>query len=620
MKKIFLLPALCFSVTIFAQDLEKKVPEDATIVARANGENLLDLMSVTELDESILGKSLLGMVQEQGSSEKPSLTDFGFNIDASSYYYMSMNDSVFYNTLMIPIADDAKMEKFFTKIMGKEIVQEQEFHTFEGTPDAPVMVWDKKTLVLVYPSLADAYFKEPAVMERYGLTEEKTFDFSNWGVEDDSEDEMYYEDETGEEYTIQQNGDTIKVETPEEVEIPQEIPSGPSNYEIKNQLGSAWAFDMAKTVLRTNPSSDITKNKAYRKNVDDDAVLSLFVGNYDIFMESVLKNAGSYSTMMGMMNFGNLYKDAASTTNLFLNEDEIVFESISNVSDEIGDVYKKVFDRKVNNDFVNYINEDKSIAFFSFAINTEEALTEYPKLMQNIYKDFPTYGQEMDLGLEAFSLLLDEKAVGNVIKGDFMFLLNDFTEQERTFTTYDYDEDFNYVEKEETKKETLPDFLLMFSSDDTNLLSKLVNYGTEKGIVNQTESYYEIMIPESPMSIYFAIREGIIFLGTSASDMKAITSGTFVAKLSKEHEKLILKNKFSGFFNPKVLADKIPVEEMGVSTMKTALYFLDNLGEITMKGSKVCKNRVKGEVVIEIPEGHKNGLKYLFDLVENMRK
>src|SRR3546814_11926467 len=90
--------------------------------------------------------------------------------------------------------------------------------------------------------------------------------------------------------------------------------------------------------------------------------------------------------------------------------------------------------------------------------------------MKDMYGNlFEQYEADIALGADLVSLLLDEAAIANVAKGDALFVLNGIAEREVPYISYEYDDDYNYMEVEKIKMETIPDFLLMFSSDDVQI-------------------------------------------------------------------------------------------------------------------------------------------------------
>src|SRR5690606_27181134 len=121
-----------------------------------------------------------------------------------------------------------------------------------------------------------------------------------------------------------------------------------------------------------------------------------------------------------------------------------------------------------------------ALGFFSFNLSTEAYIKNLPKIMERYYGSFmPRYSNAISLAATLFDVVLDEKAIGKVFKGDNLFVLNGVTKVDVTYTDYEYDDDYNYTEVEKTKTETIPQFLWMFSSDDTRIFDKLIQIGLQ---------------------------------------------------------------------------------------------------------------------------------------------
>ncbi|MGB6267913.1 MAG: hypothetical protein WBF67_02800, partial [Olleya sp.] len=228
--------------------------------------------------------------------------------------------------------------------------------------------------------------------------------------------------------------------------------------------------------------------------------------------------------------------------------------------------------------------------------------------------------EEASLGMDLFSLLLDEEAVAKVLKGDMLFLLSGISQQEVTYTSYEYNDDYEYVEVEKTKTETLPDFLLMASTEDPSMINKLIRYTQNKELVTFQNGFYTFKTPQSPLAIHFTIKDGIVFLGTSDIEMRKIVSGTFKAKVSSAHKKMMLDNSYSVYVSAKQLASQLPLEEMGVDRSGKLEWFLNTSEDAYMKASKIKGNSLESEMVVNVPKSETNALKYLFNIIETFIK
>ena len=615
MKKLSCLIMLCLSVVAVAQNTISKIPSDASIVATIKGKNLLQLMSMEEINNSFVGIETLKEMSRKNSDFK-SLEDFGFNLGASSHYFFQANDSINYNAFIIPIKDVNKFEALVSSQGKKEIVSQNGVRTIQGQSEVAIF-WDASAFVVVEASMNNYFFQDETVMERYGLKSESTETY-----EDEVEETVIESTEVSEEVYEEEEIEETVIESTEDYNANDDNYSYydvyDANNKIKRELSENWATLKALQILKQSPNRSILKNKSYLKSLDDNAEATLWVHDFGQLYSNVL--GGLYFSELAGFDLGQIYANNGLSAKLLLENDRMELSTSYRMSDQMAESYKKITSRKLNKKFLDYVNEDRMIGYMSYAMDTKATLEEYPVILKSIYKNIPYYGEEAVLGLDMFSLLLDEAAVGEVLNGDLLFLLSGISKQEVTYTTYEYNDDYEYIEVEKTKTETIPDFLLMASTEDSSMFTKLIQYAVNKEMVTFDNGYYTFVIPKSPLSLHFVIKDGIAFLGTSKAEMRKITTGTFDAKLSSKHKKRMLDNSTSLFVSAEQLASQLPIEEMGLDGSGKLEWFLNTSEDAYMTASKIKGNTVETKMVVGVPGSEKNALQYIFTIIDKFAK
>ena len=669
MKQFLLIISLISYSFSFAQDLTTKIPNDALVVATVKGGNLTQLMSIDEISNSYMGKELLKDLSRKQDTPFTSLADLGFNLEASSHYFFQANDSIHYNVFVVPIKNSSKFEELMASSNKMNIISKDGFRTFEdnGNSDMTV-IWDDSTMLMVMGKVSEYYFEDKEVMERYGLkelydygygandvveaydeswpeeiveVEENVIESTEWEIEEVEVEESY---EEVEETVIESVEYEVKVEEEvmiappappaENLEITEEVydtedtyedPNDDSyysdynaNYDIKKRLQKEWSMVQAMKLMSQSANQSIITNKTYLASLDKDAEATVWVGDFAKIYDTMMSGL-YYDQLMGF-NIGSMYADSGMSAKLYAEKDEMRLTTSYTMSESMADSYRKMMDQKINRKFFNYINEDRMIGYMSYALNTEAALKEYPKIMKNLYGSMPAYGDEAAMAIDLFELLLDEEAVAKVFPGDVLFLLSGISKKEMTYKSYEYNDDFEYEEIEKTKTETVPDFLIMMSSEDQKLMKKLMNYGIKKEVVESKNGYYSIVIPESPLSVFMAFKDDIVFIGTSETEITKIVRGTFDAKLSSKHKKLLKNSNYSAYMGSKQLASKIPMDELGVRDMKKLNWFLENSEDAYISTSKMKGNVFEANMVIGVPASQENSMKYIFNMIETFAK
>jgi hypothetical protein len=378
---------------------------------------------------------------------------------------------------------------------------------------------------------------------------------------------------------------------------------------LKDSLGAAWMVTYALDILnKSNPS--ILNNPAYLRSLDKNAIGTFWMADLQRIYSGYLP--------YNFLKYGNMLKGYGSVNaRLYMDKEHMRITGEMTLDEDRADAYRKIYDKKLNKKFLKYIKSDSLIGFMSYAFDTESYLKELPKIFSQTYGAFT---EEIDLGGDLLSLLLDEKAIAKVVKGDALILMTNLTPRESTYQTYVYDENYERRDTMQTKTETLPDILCMFSSDDTHLIEKLLKYGISKHKILFANNIYSLYhSTKNPFNLHILLKDGIVFMGTSLTDIEQINAGTYKGNLSKQQKDLLLKNNMTMFFSPKNLHDKMPVAEMGYKG-EIMSRLLGNSGNVYLKSSGIKGNYISGELIADVPNNQENALKYFISLFNDAIK
>lgn len=670
MNKILIAISLVFLTKLtFAQDLVKKIPSNAFAVATIKGDNVFKLMFVKDFNESFLGKKLLTETSKSLDRNFTSIEDFGINLEKNMYYFNQLSDSITYNCFLIPLKDASKFENLITD-KNKKIKTEGEIRTMILPDSTSIIKWNNSMMYFVTGSIRGSFFADSVNSTRYGIKDIRyqnssyddvvmaqpvTVDSAYTAVDEPMVEKVIVppppiikdkKSTIGKKETkkkaVKKNSKkrsvTNKPKKVEEIEessvdmvVADSVSTEGGDYNQhydeyqkqraeqdakKKQLALTWIAGQADKIFNSTYES-IENNKSYAASLDKKAIAELWVTSLQDVYNAMAPELGTYGKAGIMKGYGSL------NAKLFMDDKSFRISTGLELAKEQADAYKKIMNRKMNKKFLKYVNSENAIGFMGYSIDTKAYLEEFPKLMKQTYSSFlgRNMEAEIELGTDLFSLLLDEEAVSKVVKGDALFVMNGLKTKDVTYTTYDYDDDYKRKEVTKTKKETLPDFLFMFSSEDNRLMNKVIKYGMNKNYVTVNNNIYKFEEKKSPVDIYFMIKDGIVFLGNSLTEMESINNNSFKSAISKTDKKLLAKNNFSFLFNGKKLVGKIPDSEIGdEETAKKLNETLANMGKIYIKSNPIKGNIVSADISAEIPNGHENALKYLFSLIENASK
>jgi hypothetical protein len=666
MKYITFSALLLTASSALSQDLAYKIPPNAIAVASVKGDKLLELLSARDFDNSFLGRKFAKSVKRDNpETHYKGIEDFGIQLNGTAYYYRVQTDSISYNCVLAGLADAGKFEQRFEAYEKEKI--ETQGSIKKLVDGSSIVIWDREKVCFVSGTLNDHFLENDSVRsERYGI---KKVDYSDY----------YYQTSPapGEEFTLSDTVAAVAVEEytpvvdsavavaaeepaavdPSFAEIPPPPPPPssaanaatadadeavteaapmeqyeytPSAYEhayeaqrnIKKKLTAEWVYQYALNGFSKNGNgSSILDNPAYQRSLDKDAAASFYLADVPSLYQGVLPYY-SYR-YLGLANAMQGY--GSINARLYLNKEDARIVTAVEVDEKKAASYKKMYAHKPNKKFAKYINSDKMVAFMSYSFDTEAYLKELPELLdQSMAHYFGLYNDEIGIGAELFSLLLDEKAVAKVVKGDAVLLLSDVGPKEYTYTTYDYNDDYERSEIKKTKTETLPDFLFMLSSDDTRIFERMLNYGVKKEKIVLKNGIYSLdkkLTGRSPFQFHVLIKDGIIFCGTAYRDMQQISNDTYQGNMTREQKDLLLKNNMSLYVNPKNLVGKISEKEFGSSRrLHDFNTLLGSTGTMYARTTGIKGNRISAEMVATVPQDKGNALKYFLSLIEYASK
>lgn len=542
MKKSLSLFCILAVASLYAQDLRKHIPRDVDFVFEVNSSNLTDKLSISELDESVLGEMFLSELSGQLGREFTSVNDLGLNLDASQYFFGTFMDDSFVMVYLLPLKSASTLEDLLNS-------ENEEFIQFDGYKSVAIdgdgaLNWNNSMLSLVM-------------------------------VED-------------------------------------------------NRYGTQQENDLALNGYLKPTNASILQNSEYANQYDEAAIGSIWLNNTGNVLQQLANISGGMAETAGNLHaeaVKNFYGGYNSfTVKFYSDESESKIVSELSLSDKLATMHKAWANRKFNKEFLNYLNIENCLGYIAIKMNTQAYLETYPGFISENISSITDdkYTKAADAGISMFSLLLDEAAVGELIGGDLIFVLNNLVEREVEYLDYAYDEDYNYTETLKTKTEKLPDFLLMASSKEGDFTQKAIAFLEDEKMVEKSNGIYKINDgKELPLDFYFLYKNDILFLGTSEADMMAIRNGTFLAKIPAEHKKSLKSNQMVFYSDLKKLKTVLKEDDLGTTYYKTFSEVITDTPEF-FATSTVSGNKLTGEFVMVTPEGHTNGLTYLLSVIEKV--
>lgn len=647
-----LIFGLFMTITLNAQDLIQKVPHDAKVVITFNNKAVFDHLNIGDLNQTLARLGFFDKINGDNNLGASKIEELGVDLKAKAYAFVRSTDSIQYLGALIPLANRSQFEAMIPK--HKKIEMINALPTIYSTDRTLRMSWDQNTVYILGGLAMDYYFKKEEVINRYGLIA-NTYDYYDDAVyaeevladSADTEWEAYDFDSLAEEAAADTATAAIAAAEEEEYELvgPPILTNGDTiDYDEYAIVDSILGQDEYADDYYTRYDSIVRHNDSVKTELTKQWVNSemelILTGHYKSFDAKRLpkldantiahihaNDVFSYykylypedfvSEVFGVRPKFDYGIDGVDAS-VVVQGNRLKLVGSATLDKEMATYYKEIYNKKVNPKFYPFLDKDV-LGFFSFNVNTEAYIHNLPKIMEKYYGSFmPRYSNFISLGATLFDIVLDQKAIAKVIKGDNLFVLNGVTKVDVTYTDYEYDDDYNYTEVEKTKTETIPQFLWMFSSDDTRIFEKIIQIGIQENELLDLDGIYQVkQSNNSGITVYLLIRQGIVFIGNDLAKMESIKSNRVLGKGYAPYVAMVKKNNLSLLFNTKripVLLEEldIPVER----SIEETVADLQQYGDFYMTSAGVKGNRVSGEIGVDFPNKKGNALAFLFDVID----
>jgi len=197
-----------------------------------------------------------------------------------------------------------------------------------------------------------------------------------------------------------------------------------------------------------------------------------------------------------------------------------------------------------------------------------------------------------------------------------MLLMHDLEEREVTFTSYEYDDDFNATEVEKTEMQDIPVFTAMLGSKNKEIMTRLFELGVKHGVVEKHGLFYGVSskLSGGPFDVFMTMQDDIVFVTNSPEKIGkySLKKG---AKNLGSHKDVLQKNIFSVYMSNEKAYSALTkfMPEMGVYGEEISRNFPEMF--ITMPQMK--GNIAEYNMTIKSDGKSKNSLKLLMETVTN---
>ncbi|MCU0435489.1 MAG: hypothetical protein MUC87_18670 [Bacteroidia bacterium] len=187
-------------------------------------------------------------------------------------------------------------------------------------------------------------------------------------------------------------------------------------------------------------------------------------------------------------------------------------------NNEVTELTKGLFKGKVDKGLLRYVKTNPySVMGVSASPEkvvrlSSRAYREYMQLM--MYSSMYGSGEFMLAHLTSlYRVFLDEDVMYNLFSGDAVFALTDLVPRTRTYTTYDYDDNFQYRMVEKTETQLMPEFVFAAKIGRKDKMRDIIEIGVRANVIFPYKNYYVLReVPREFGIIYIAFQKGVFVI------------------------------------------------------------------------------------------------------------
>ncbi len=621
-----LIVFLFFSSPLFSQNLLQYIPADATMVVGLNPSSVNAKVNVNALKQLEFCKEMMmdmarGINEEQSGVMNDAINNpaqYGMDFNVDSYFFMKSSDKGTSFSYLFKLSDPATFSDFFkTTLMNAEkgIRLESEGGMTTAYSQDGSVSWNDQVAIMTSIDL------QP-IEEEYN---------EDWGSEEYSGE--VYGEKDGLEKGIEE--EEVNVKKGEKEKLPKEewkwedldvnadIGAGESEDEFAKRK-SKELDQFTNRLFNLSKDSSLLNNTDFIKHLAKRNDLSFWL-DYKFVQEMGMTDlAGIDPTMTAFLEaYKGMYGDAFLSMRMNFDPGAIDVKMDMMMSEEWMTYLRATIDAKPSKKFKKYLKGENLLGYLFFNYNMENAMREGKNLMVPMLESIPMAGPMAEDLLGILDIVIDEEAIYEFFKGDFCLAFTGMREFENMVTTYEYDEEFNATEKEELKKQTFPEFVMMMSYGNEENLKKFFRLGEKMGGIEKKGLYYEIPASTSfGMNMYAAYHKGILFF-TNDTDLVQSNLSTGWAgsqRIGKTHRKMMKKNAQVMFWDiPKSInsASELGIP-FGLNGDQMVNVSKQSLESVLVTAPKKVGESLESEISFRFANKEMNSLEQFFNFINEI--
>lgn len=637
----FLLLFLC-STFSFAQTKSNNYD----FFVQYNGSQITKKVSAAE----VLNHSLLQKLNKSSQFISNDELNAVVDLNKNATFFGNFTDSITYTQATIPLKDSALLKEILLRqkesndaLDDDNKIEILDFGTFSMIKSDPnnkkgTLAWNKDFMVVFeyttkFPRNAYAHSYDDEDYDDYAVTDSAYIAVDTAAVGIVNAEESY---ETVYDGPVETEvaGDVEEVEAYDVVEVVEETDIAHYDAEVVDMEDEDDSYETYLNEKALFEKTQTEKQVAYVKSlfnngfrapssdkIDSKADISSWI-NYGSFLESTSNMYKNIQALSGLSNyfpkeykFGDFVKGI--NLNAYFDNDNIRLEEIVEYNDEMASIMQKVTNRKVNKNIYAYFPTEKPLAYLSYHLNTKELLTNIPSFVNQFLGGQSEFNEDVALSIDLISTLVDEEATSTLFDGDLSLFLHDVKKVDITTKTYEYDENYESQEIENTTTKSIPFFSMVFTSTHPTFGDKLIKLLVRKEFLQPEGDLYYFTKTTEYGDFFILKDKDVMVIGNVPDAFNKYSNGSFV----KDIKSKLSKNSLMAAINFEELAKSYQEQAKNQSSDDAKIIKLSHqFNRLEMQSPKTLKNnKLRFEMRLNAVKDNKNIILQFLDTFEEMK-
>ncbi len=285
----------------------------------------------------------------------------------------------------------------------------------------------------------------------------------------------------------------------------------------------------------SNGSNSLMKNKSFKKALRQKRDVFAWASSDYLVSESMMKfmqNAVGGIREVDVFKVLNQDWVKDAFVGLDFNEKDITLDMKIKFGEDLKPFTKKIYKTRLNPKFKKYIDKDKTMFVSSSAIKP----TEFIPLFKKLYLDVSSATKEIapinkDI-YELYDLVINQENIMKLWSGDVSFSFQGMNKQVVEHITYDYNEEYEYVERRVIDTVDVPEFVYLLATDDKEHIQNILNIIEYTKLIIKEGDYYSFT--ENNLNFYITLVDDVLLFTNNKEMVTTYRNGL----PAKHHYKL----------------------------------------------------------------------------------